>query len=65
MQETIENIGKVKEELDQVLVDYIEKTIKIADKYGLNRNMTAKRMGEKIFLATSMSDFKNYKCKGE
>ena len=59
------NMVKAKEELNQVLIDSIEKTIKIADKYGLDRNMAVKQMGEKIYLATEMSDFKNYKCKGE
>lgn len=56
---------ELKEELDKIIIKAIEDTIKVADKYGLDRNETVHKMGEKIYIATDMCDYSRYKCKEE
>lgn len=58
-------IDRAKEELNQVFIECIEKHIKIADKYGFDRNKLLRQMGEKMHIATEVSDFSNYVCKEE
>ena len=50
-------------ELNQVMKNAIEDTLKIADKYELDRDETIKQMGEKIHLVTEIGTFKNYELK--
>lgn len=50
-------------ELNQVIQNAIEDTLKIADKYELDRDETIKTMGEKIHLAAEIGTFKKYGLK--
>lgn len=59
------NFEEAREELNQVFIEFIEKNIKIADKYGFDRNKLLRQMGEKMHIATEVSDFSNYLCKEE
>ena len=54
------NIDSAIKELDAVIVNAIEDTVKIAEKYGFDKNATVKKMGEKIYFATELGDFSNY-----
>lgn len=54
------NVDGAINELNQIMVSVIEDTVKIAEKYGLDKNATVKQMGEKIHFATQMVDFSNY-----
>lgn len=59
------NIDREKEELNRLFIETIEKHIRIADKYGFDRNTLLRQMGEKMHIATEVSDFSNYVCKEE
>lgn len=50
-------------ELNQVMKNAIEDTLKIADKYELDRDGLIKQMGEKMYLTTEIGTFKNYELK--
>lgn len=50
-------------ELNQVMKNTIEDTLKIADKYELDRDGLIKQMGEKMYLTTEIGTFKNYELK--
>lgn len=56
-------IDEAKEELNNAIVECVERHIKIADKYGLDRNTLLKQFAKKISIAIEVSDFSNYKCK--
>lgn len=56
---------ELKEELDKIIIKAIEDTIKVADKYGLDRNETVNKMAEKIYVAATIGDYSGYKCKEE
>lgn len=51
----------VMDELNTIIIDAIERTLKVADKYGLNRNDLTRSMWKKIYTATELSNFENYK----
>lgn len=54
------NVDNAINELNKIMVNTIEDTVKIAEKYGLDKNETVKEMGEKINFATQLGDFSNY-----
>ena len=53
------------DELNTILVDTIERTLKVADKYGFDRNELARDVGKHIYEATELSNFNNYKYRDE
>lgn len=56
-------IDDVKKELNDIFVECIEKHIKFADEYGLDRNILLKQFGEKVSITAEISDFSKYVCK--
>lgn len=58
------NIDVARNELNKVLVGFVEETIKIADKYGFNRNELLRASAEKVDIMANVSDFTNYECRG-
>ena len=58
------NVDVAIKELNKVIVNVIDDTIKIADKYGIERNSLMKQMGEKIYMATDIGDFSTYQTIG-
>ena len=56
-------VDEAKRELNAAVVECVEKHIKIADKYGFDRNTLLKQFSEKIFIITETSDFSEYVCK--
>lgn len=57
------NVDNAIKELNTILINAIESTIKIADKYDIDRNSLLKQMGEKIYMTIEVSDFSTYKTK--
>lgn len=49
-------------ELNKIMVNAIHDTLKVAEKYELDKNGTVTQMGEKIYHATQIGDFSEYKC---
>lgn len=59
------NVDEAVNELNKIMVNTIEDTLKVAEKYGLDKNASVKQMGEKIHFATELGDFSNYEYRGK
>ena len=55
------DVEKARDELNAIMINMIEETIKVADKYDIDRNLLLKQMGQKTYAATEKSDFTTYK----